>query len=158
MIYPLLLFFLSCQNNGSKSGTKSGFWSVSQMETGQEEFNSSRLTYSSRDKINGIDLEWIQTEDKLYCYLQVHAHPIQHPRITLIIDDRIEAFDALCHRGGHRLLLPEEASQKIMVALRAHQSLALKVDGYESMIDPTSFEQSLQKMQKPLFFHKLFSL
>jgi hypothetical protein len=133
-------------------------WAVSQIQTGNKAFDSSRLSYFSKDKINGIDLEWIQTETELYCYLQVHSHAIQNPQVTLIIGDEKEQFSCPRHRGGQRLLLPEELKQKILSALEAGSSLTLTVDDYRVTLEPTDFRRSFKKMQKPLSFLKRFSL
>jgi hypothetical protein len=146
----LSVICVSCQHTNA--------WSFTEMRTGTSAFDSSRLAYQSKDKVNGMDLEFIQTKQQLYCYIQVHAQPVKNPNISLIATGKKATYLLIAHAGGHRFLLPDALLNELIFQLQSHQFVTLQLDNYQMVIDPTHFQGSFDKLQKPLSFLNLFSL
>lgn len=147
----LLLSFLSCNQSDS--------WQISRIETGTPKFDSSKLTYHSPDRSNGIDLEMLHTHQSLHFYLQVHSQTIPayqgNPKEALVnitIGETKHALVAPRHEGGQRLLLPDSAHDIIITALKANQPIKIELEGYSASIDPAQFSEYFNEMQHPSLF------
>ncbi len=142
-----------------------GHWKHSHMSTGTSEFSSSKLSYMFPDPNNSIQLEIFRTEKHYRGYLSVQSHPIvpsqNDPQKALVyfqIQEESFSFLATRHQGGHRVLLPEEALEKILEALLQNVEVTLETSGYRTKINPEGFSSNYTKFQNPSKFPKLIQL
>ena len=128
---------------------------------------SSKLTYYTKDKVHGMDLELISTQESLKAYLTVHSTPPKPHKgdekkriVELDISGEKQLFEAYCHEGGQRICLPENITTLIVETLSKNLSLKIRVPGYATTIHPEGFENQFAKTaQSPLFknpFHLPF--
>ncbi|HSW86901.1 MAG TPA: hypothetical protein VLG49_05310 [Rhabdochlamydiaceae bacterium] len=153
----MLVFFTSCSQKTP--------WAVTHIKGNGPEFNSAKLTYHSNDKANGIDLEFLKTEDSLNLYLNVHSRPIpcsrNHPnmaQVTLQIEDKQYSFSAIRHQGGHRLLVPASIQEIIINSLKDAIPIAIHLEGYDATFDPAYFSEYFYKMHYPPRFSSHLNL
>lgn len=156
------LAFLSLTLSSCRSHSQ---WSLNRVESGSPQFDSTKLTFYSSDSINGIDLEFLNTHERLYAYLNIHSVPIpilksdpKHIIVHLTIGEEKHHIKALRREGGQRFLLPEEAVNLILDALKKEQRLDLAISGYKTSIDPEGFSERYQKMQHTPLFQNPFHL
>jgi hypothetical protein len=152
----LLFFCLLAAGCASKSN-----WSHSQIDSGSAQFSSSRLTHTLADAPNRLQLEVIQTKNTRKGYLYVHSHPIPpskaNPKLSNVYiqtEDNSFSYLAIRHSGGNRILLPEEALEKIFYALKSGEIVTLKSGGYVATLSPNGFENEYKKFQSPSKFSK----
>ncbi len=143
------LFILSLLASCSHSDP----WAFNRIDSGDPQFNSTKLTYYSQDPINGIDLEFTHTCDAIRTYLNVHSLPIppskEDPKATkghLTIGSDSFSFLAYRHEGGQRLLLPPEIAERIIAGLRECKSIQIKVPGYSVAIEGKEFEKKFGQL------------
>ncbi len=142
-----LLLLCSCSQNRS--------WRVGHVDAGHSAFNSSKLCYRSDDAANGIDVEFLKTQHTLHLYLNVHAHPVppyegnaKQALVVFLAGDKKFTYIAARHEGGQRLLVPLEAQEILIEALRANTSITIQLEGYTAQIDPASFSENFTDLQK----------
>ena len=153
----LALFLLS----GCRSDTS---WTVDRVASGHSKFNSTKLTYTAADPINGLDLEFLKTQEHLYVYLNVHSVPIpplktdpHHSFVYITVDTEKRRFEALRREGGQRLLLPEDAINLITSSLDQQLPVEITVSGYSSLISPSDFSKKYKKNTTHPHFRKPLS-
>lgn len=143
----LLLFALlsSCSTNTP--------WAVTHITGNGPEFHSAKLTYHSRDKVKGIDLEFLKTQDSLKLYLNVHSRPIPRSaefpnmaQVVLQIENKNITFNAIRHQGGHRVLVPVSIQELIVSSLNDAIPVTIHLAGYETTIEPAHFSEFFCKM------------
>lgn len=123
------------------------------LDTGIDQFDSSRLAYLSSDKINGIDLEFFFIQDGLKSYLVTHSRPIPSSRddshlSQAVVQTQGKTHTFLIHRlkGGQKLLLTQEMQELLLSLLSRDEPLTLKLEGYQEVIQPGQFKSYLAKM------------
>jgi len=143
-IFAVFLLFSSC--------TGSDRWTVSHLGSHKE--GSSRLTYSSQDAVNGLDLEFLRVGTDLHTYLQVHSQSIPplngNPKEALVVfkfGDKELSGVAFRHEGGQRLMLPPAMQQQLINALKEEKQVTIRLQGYQAVIDAASFPQSFGDLQ-----------
>ena len=132
------------------------------LDTGNKQFDSSRLCYFSKDRINGIDLEFHSTQEQLRCYLVVHSTPIpakkENPNFSqATVQTKDQNTPFLIHRlkGGQKLLLTQQAQELLLSLLIADEPLLIKLEGYQEQIQPGSFKRYLAKLDSPSLLERL---
>lgn len=140
-------------------------WEQSQVRAGSSSFNSSKLTYATRDPINGIDLEMLYTNEKLRIYLDVRSHCIpayeaDTKKAVVRIQSPEKKVIILAHRreGGQRLLLPESSHTFILESLKKGQTLTFEVPGYKAIVQAEGFSNKFEQILQAPQFHIDFDL
>jgi len=148
--------------SGCRSDTS---WTVDHVASGRSRFNSTKLTYTAADPINGLDLEFLKTREHLYVYLNVHSVPIpplktdpHHSFVYITVDTERHRFEAVRREGGQRLLLPEDAINLIISSLNQQLPVEIAVSGYSSLISPSDFSKKYKKIQHISAFENPFHL
>jgi hypothetical protein len=146
LLLPLLL--LSC--------SKQSHWAFDQVHSDKKEFRSTKLTYCSRDPIYGIDLEFLNTEEHLRAYFNIHSIPIPphkgDPKTTLLtMEIKGETLQWTAYRlaGGQRFLLPEEATAALISALKNRNEVLVTLTGYRTLFRPEDFASQFEKLLHP---------
>ncbi len=144
---PLFLFLWGC--------SPSSEWQVSHQKGSQKEFNSSRLSYPIRDKVNGIGVEMVYVKNNLRTYLEVHSQTIppykNNPKEALVrikTDEKTIHGIAHRHEGGQRATLPADLQDILVDNLLKGSTVTLELIGYTTTLDPRDFALVYQEMQK----------
>lgn len=139
--------------------SRSDHWAMDRIETGDKDFDSSKLAYRSPDPLRGIDLEFIRTKEALRLFIAVHSQPVpasvenpKEAKVWLTVGEKREVFSAARHEGGQRLLLPDLLCDAIVSALKAGKTVTLSLQGYTSKIEPKEFSAHFKKLDKPPLF------
>lgn len=66
--------------------------------------------------------------------------------VNVILDNQQQTFSAFLLKGGHRILLPDNASHFIFEALHHNQSVEIKVAHYSTTIIPDEFARHYQTL------------
>lgn len=136
--------------------SRSDSWKVSHIQSGSTQFSSSRLSYHTKDLVNGIDAEFLAVEDTCHLYLHVHSHPVRPYKgdvkkalVQVKTSDETKSFIAYRHEGGQRLLLSDEAREYIVNALYAGEHVTISTSGYSSTLTAESFGKKYHLLEKP---------
>lgn len=125
-------------------------WSVKYIE------NSSRLCYHSADKLGGIDIEMLKTEEKLTSYLQIRSGMLETEKAVLIAQNKEYFFTLDRHRGGQRFNIPEEMQTLMINLLNEEIGFAIKMGGYKEKIEPGNFKKKFKNSNYTIPFHLPF--
>ena len=159
MILPLFLLLLFAACTGTSP------WRAHHLQTGDKAFDSSKLTYTTADTRNNIELEFLKTADVLHLYLQVYSSPVPayrgDPSQALIMlsteKEKIETV-ALRHEGGERVQLTDALRDKLIAWLLAGEKVTISLQGYVTTLEAADFKEKFAKMQHPPFFSNPFKL
>jgi hypothetical protein len=134
-------------------------WQETSIQTGSSKYDSSRLLYVAEDRVNGIDLELLQTPQGLKIYLLVHSSPVapygeegKKSLVRISTEKEKKVILATRREGGQRLLLPETIYPFILTALKEKEWLTLQLSGYETRISPGKFKEKFEKLEHPSKF------
>lgn len=135
-------------------GTPSA-WQLSRQEGSREEFNSARLSYPVRDRVNGVGVEMVYTLNSFRTYLEVHSQIIPphlgNPKEAAVrMKTPLTTICAIAHRhqGGQRLSLPQELHDTLVSHLLQGTPVTIELVGYSTTLQPSDFAIAYQKMQK----------
>lgn len=127
-------------------------WNVSYLQGA----GSSRLSSPAHDRVNGVGVEMVYTQNSLRTYLEVHSQTIppyhgndKEAIITLKTTD--QTFHAIAHRhaGGQRLLLPADLQQILIDNLLSNQPVTIELQGYRETLSPEHFSDKYHRIKKP---------
>ena len=147
------------------SCNKDNRWAFDQIHSEQEESRSTKLSHLASDPVNGIDLEFIQTQGRIKTFLNVHSTPIppcphqlKAALVTFIVEG--ESFESEGYRmeGGQRILLSENDSERLLEALKKKQKVEISLKGYHTTIHGNGFSEQFEKLQKPFPYPNPFHL
>ena len=137
------------------SCTSSSPWQVSHLPGAEKEFDSARLTYPVRDKVNEVAVEMIYTKNQLRTYLVVHTLAVppyqgdpQKALVTLKIPEQSFQEVAARHQGGQRISLPPHLQDILVETLASGHSATIELQGYSTQLSPNQFSTAYEKMKK----------
>ena len=135
------------------------------MHSRHEESRSAKLCYHSHDPIHGIDLEFVQTQEHLKVYLNVHSIPVPayqgNPKsvlVNLLINSEPLHCQAYRLEGGQRFLLPDEIAATLIKALKNDQEVSISLTGYRSIVQAEDFSAKFDRLQHPFPLQNPFHL
>ncbi len=130
-------------------------WQVSHQKGSQKEFNSARLSYPIRDKVNGVGVEMVYVKNNLKTYLEVHSQTIppykNNPKEALVkMTTGEKTIHGIAHRheGGQRATLPADLQEILVDSLRKGSPVTVELIGYSTTLEPHDFALAYQEMQK----------
>lgn len=156
-LVPFLFFLLSCHEKSR--------WTADKITSEKKTHTSTRLSYFSKDRVNGIDLEILRTEEHLKLYFHVHSTPIPtdpqlptHSSISFLIGD--EKFHTKGYRmkGGQKILLNEKDAEFLLATLAEGKQVQVFMKGYKTVIDPHGFIETKKQLESPFFSPHFFRL
>jgi hypothetical protein len=138
--------------------TSAPAWQISHQKGSQKEFDSARLSYPVRDRVNGLAVEMIYAKKSFRTYLEVHSQMIPpyqgNPKdafVKLKTSDKTLQGIAHRHQGGQRVTLTPELQKALVDTLLSGSPVTIELVGYSTTLQPEEFTLSYQKMQnKPL--------
>jgi hypothetical protein len=156
-ILLLLLFLFACG--------KQSQWAFDQIHSKRQEFRSTKLTYRSHDPVNGIEIQFLKTEEHLNVYLNIHSIPItpyqgDPKKALLTLEIESQAIRTLAYRftGGQRFLLSEETAQILIEALKNKKEVTVSLIGYRTILKPEDFASKFEQLLHPFPFQNPFHL
>ncbi|HSX03271.1 MAG TPA: hypothetical protein VLG76_00930 [Rhabdochlamydiaceae bacterium] len=129
---------------------KPDHWSVKHIET------TSRLCYHSEDKVGGINLEMLKTNERLTTYLQIPSGILDVEKAKIIVDDKEHVFAVERHRGGQRFNVPDKMQELMIGLLNDGKSFIVKIAGYKEKIEPGNFKKKFESGSYSIPFHLPF--
>ena len=130
-------------------------WHVTHQTGSQKEFDSARLSYPIRDKVNEVAVEMIYTKNSLRTYLAVLSHLIpphqgNEKEARVVIRTPSEQITGVAHRhaGGQRVTLPESLQQTVIDHLLEGNPVTIELVGYSTTLKPTDFKTFYQKLNQ----------
>lgn len=135
----LLLVLSSCAvSNG---------WQLDQISSGGK-FSSSKLSYQNKEAVSAPLFEIVKINNSTYVCFKVFSQKLRHPNIAIVIDNREYNFQGVLHEGGQKLALGASPTQLIIEALKNNKPVTIRLDSCEDTIDPNSFLEKYNKLQK----------
>lgn len=133
-------------------------WHVTHQSGSQKEFDSARLSYPVRDKVNEVAVEMIYAKNSLRTYLAVLSQKIppyqgNEKEACVVIKTPSEQITGVAHRhaGGQRATLPENLQQIVIDHLLQGSPVTIELVGYSTTLKPADFKTFYEKLnQKPV--------
>lgn len=145
-----LLILASCQSDSP--------WRVSHVEGSRPKFASVRLSYATKDIVNGVGVEIVCTQGALRTYVDVYSQQIppyqeneNQAKVSLITAETTTETTAHRHEGGQRLTLTQDVQQLLIEALLQGKPVTLQLEGYATTLDPERFKEAYDKLQTSPF-------
>lgn len=158
--FLFLIFFLlliSCN--------KQSHWAFDQIRSDKTEFCSTKLSYFARDPVNGIDIEFLKSNDRLNAYLNIHSIPIKPHKenptgapIRINIAGKTLHCNAYRLGGGQRFLIPQHITQILIDALKKQKEVSIALASYHTVIPSEDFSSKFEKLLNPISIENPFRL
>ena len=135
-------------------------WKSQQITTGDLQYDSLRVIYPARDKVNDIEVEVLKTEQMCTLTLVVHGQPIpasahdpKQASVRVKIADKIYHELAALREGGQRVKPSPALQEAILASLRAGGSIEIELPGYKKKIIASNFPDLAHKLDAPPHFN-----
>ncbi len=145
----ILFFLLLC---GCES---SSLWHVSHQKGSEKKFDSARLSYPVRDRVNEVAVEMVYSKKSLRTYLEIHSQTIppyqgnpQHALVKVKTPEHTCQGIAHRHQGGQRVTLPTDLQEVLVEALMKNSPVTIELMGYSTTLQPDNFALFYQELQK----------
>lgn len=142
MIYLLLLLLAGC-GKGSP-------WHCETISAASRQFDSSRLTYKTPSSHLGLEL--LKTGEKVSAFLFLDQHHFSAgndlAKIILKIEDEEITEILPVRKGGMRILLSNEITEKLILGLQEGKVAVILGGGFQETIDPAAFDAAYSKFMK----------
>ncbi len=142
-----LLIFAGCNSKDR--------WSTHYVQADETQYASSKITYPALDKVNGMDVEMLMTQGKLYTYIHVHSqtlpvdpHNPKEIKLHIKTEEKIVEGIAYRHEGGQRALLSEALQTALIDALTKEKNVTLEVAGFSTELSSETFSDHFQELEK----------
>ncbi|MFZ0566054.1 MAG: hypothetical protein WAM28_07710 [Chlamydiales bacterium] len=106
------------------------------------------LTFPPANKFTGIELQFLRGQFGLQGYLNIYSRciPLSDPSsnaavFAIQINNQRYRYQGFCMEGEQRLLLPRQATDQIIEALLACQTVAIYLEGFSAEISPYKFQK-----------------
>lgn len=143
-----LLIFFSCSPDLRQ-------WQHSANKGTHADYRSVRLSLEPENDFSGLEIEMLHTSQGIAIYINVFGlelrpeskNPQGYSLISVWIkrNEQSQEFKGFLLQGGHRVLLPKNASHLIIDALHAHEQMEISVAHYSSTIIPDNFVECYKK-------------
>lgn len=117
-----------------------------------KQYNSRQLSYHPESSLNGIGLELLEGPFGTVGYVEVTVRTIppiaantNQALLILKIENEPFTYESTLMEGGQRLLLPQDAIEKIIECLRLDQPFTLYLNGYISKFNPVDYSKTVAK-------------
>lgn len=128
------------------------------MTAGTPKHDAAKLKYPTSDKVSGIDVEFLQTQESLSTYLCVHSVRLkERSQGFLIIDGTSYPLHAHVRQGGQKMILSEESSSLLTESLLQGKSVEIRLpEGYRAILSPIGFREAFERLQDHSSFKNPF--
>jgi hypothetical protein len=141
----IFLLFAACSSHKE--------WTYREVVSSNPEFNSCLLRYQTKNEIIGIGVELLKGSFGTLGYLNVCSRQIPHlpetPNqsiVVFVIGDEKFPYKAERMEGGQKLLLPEDAKEKLIASLQDNKTVTIYLDGFMSTLEPSNFPKLYNRL------------
>lgn len=148
----LLLPLLSCSKPSHQ-------WKLVKNIGSTEEYSSSRLYMPTENSFSGLELDILNTHQRQHVYINAFGLELQPENktpdglstisLTVIANDQKYPFVGFLLKGGHRILLPDDASTLIISHLSNNTPIQIQIAHYTQSYAPWT----ATKGKNPLYTH-----
>ncbi len=120
------------------------------------DFRSSRLYLAPENDFSGLEVDMLDTSQGRVIYVNAFGLQLQpegkspegHSTISvkIKINEHLEEFVGFLLQGGHRILLPNNATYLIIEALHSDKKVEISVAHYSTTVIPDNFANCFQKL------------
>ena len=143
--FLLFIFLFGC--------SRPSHWTSDQMDSSEKKFRSTKLSYLSKDSLHEIDLEFLNIEDRLKVYLNVHSVPVppdqDDPKSALLklnINGEMIRCQTYRFEGGQRFLLSDEVAKIVIQSLQNNKEITFILPGYRATIKAEDFSSKFDQL------------
>lgn len=141
--FSALFLFLLATSCSSSSCPK---WQIEETITCSPCYNSGKIFFPPPDEFSGLELELARGPDDVRMYINVFSIEISGEaddsnaaQVLVDFGGEAETFTANILQGGQRLLLPPEATERILSSLLDGDYITISVDRYKAEIPSENF-------------------
>lgn len=130
-------------------------WRLTSNRGNNSSFSSSRLLFSNSN-FSELEIDILQTDQGKVTYINACGIKLEGEgkspegyatiKITINIENHSYDYCGFLLQGGHRILLPEDASNLVVAALHENQAVEVSVAHYSTTILPDNFVENYQKL------------
>jgi len=124
------LLVVSCQPKG---------WVVCNTLSDYPQFNSAQMLHTPDNSFNGIEIQLLRGSFGIVGYLNVCSMCIPSNTVIFYIAGTQYQFTGVVLEGGQRLLLPSEATEKLIQALLSRCTVDIYLEGFQTKVLPYNF-------------------
>jgi len=126
-------------------------WELSSIPTGQQDFDSARLSYLSTDRLAGMNLDFFCSNGNITAYLSTSGRPISaEESVKVLVRFQSETFEIpiSLHEGKMKVRLPDELTAKTALALQDGEPVTIMIGSTMQTFQPEQFSTLFQKLSK----------
>ena len=145
-LFCIFFFAAVCLSCSTQSN-----WQLSAIPTGQKEFDSARLSYSTADHLAGMNLEFFCVNGIVAAYLSTSGRRISAEDMAkAVIEFKSETIEIplALHEGRMRVRLPDELARKTALALQEGEPVTIMFGSNMQTFQPEQFSTLFQKLTK----------
>ncbi len=145
-LFSIFLFSAVCMSCSTQSN-----WQLSVIATGQKEFDSARLSYSTTDHLAGMNLEFFCVNGIVAAYLSTSGRRISAEKLAkAVIEFQSETIEVplALHEWRMRVRLPDELARKTALALQEGEPVTIMFGSNMQTFQPEQFSTLFQKLTK----------
>lgn len=105
-----------------------------------------KISFPPANSYSGIEMDLTRLNHEVVAYLNVFsidlAAPDQLIDVRVVIENQESTYQARILKGGQRVLLPLEATEKMIEALSEDLQVYIQMGRYEQTIDPANFSNA----------------
>lgn len=134
-------------------------WQFTSNKGTHPDFCSSRLYLEPENNFSGLEVDILDTSQGKMIYINAFGIELQPEgktpegystiTITISVNGQSQEYSAFLLQGGHRILLPENASHLIIENLHENKQVEISVAHYSTTIIPNDFVKHYQKLVRP---------
>ncbi|MCK4935158.1 MAG: hypothetical protein KAR79_06180 [Simkaniaceae bacterium] len=131
-------------------------WQHTAIRSGISEHNFAKLSSTSRDLVNGFELEMISQKKDLNLYINIYTNTI-HSRenkvkVTFNADHSTYECQADLLEGGQRIRFEKDQIAHIITHLLNNEETTIQLSHYEMTLNTHRFQKHLKKLTNTRFF------
>lgn len=140
-------------------------WILQRIAAGDVQYDSRRVIYPARDKVNDIEVEILKTQNLCVLSLAVHGQPVpscendpSHTFVNVRIGEKSFRELASLHAGGQRIKLSTDLQQAILAQFRTGGAVEIELPGYKKKIAAGNFPDLAGQLDEPPLFENPIQL
>ena len=131
-------------------------WKHVRIRSGISEHNFAKLSSSSRDLVNGFELEMISQEKDLNLYINIYTNTIYSSENKVKVTFNADHSTYECHadllEGGQRIRFGKDQVATIITHLLNNEKTTIQLSRYEMTLNTERFQKHLKKLTNTRYF------
>lgn len=140
-------------------------WVLQRIAAGDVQYDSRRVIYPARDKVNDIEVEILKTQAICVLSLAVHGQPVRscendpsHTLVNVRIGEKTFRELATLHAGGQRIKLSAPLQEAMLAQFRTGGAVEIELPGYKKKIAAGNFPDLASQLDEPPLFENPIQL